>query len=60
MLLGFSFCFVVLLYMEVQITPSFLFSLMMCLFFQQDRESYLNVTQRPRTFGILPEGLADF
>lgn len=27
--------------------------------FQQDRDSYLNMMQRPRTLGILPEGLAD-
>jgi len=27
--------------------------------FQQDCDSYLNVMQRPRTLGILPEGPAD-
>lgn len=32
---GFSFWFVLLLYMEVQITPGFLFSLMICLFFSR-------------------------
>lgn len=55
---GFSFCFALLLYMEVQITPDFLFPHDMFVF-QQDPDSYLNVLQRPRVFGILPEGLAD-
>lgn len=58
MLLGFTFCFALLLYMEVQITPDFLFPHDMFVF-QQDPDSYLNVLQRPRVFGILPEGLAD-
>lgn len=56
---GFSFWFVLLLYIEVQITPGFLFSPHDMFVFQQDRDSYLNVMQRPRTLGILPEGLAD-
>lgn len=45
--------------MEVQITPGFLFSPHDLFVFQQDCDSYLNVVQRPRALGILPEGLAD-
>lgn len=56
---GFSFWFVLLLYMEVQITPGFLFFPHDLFVFQQDCDSYLNVVQRPRALGILLEGLAD-
>lgn len=55
---GFSFCFVLLLYTKVRMTPGFLFSPHDTFVFQQDRDSHLNVLQRSRTLGMLPEGLA--
>lgn len=56
---GFSFCFALLLYMEVWLHLVLFFSPHDMFAFQQDHDSYLNVLQKPRALGVLLKGLAD-
>lgn len=58
MLLGFHFglCFCYIWKSKLHLVFFFPHDLFV---FQQDCDTYLNVMQRPRTLGILSEGLAD-